>query len=98
MILPPLQFVVVLLANPSFYGGRADRWDVLVPLWTVLLLFALAVALYAFAVAGLTDETAWSATMRAGLLIARRPAQALVVAVVVLFVGYRVIQGAGISH
>jgi hypothetical protein len=86
VILPPLPFVVVLLANLSFYGGRADRWDVLVPLWTVLLLFALAVVLYAFAVAGLTDATAWSATKRAGLLVARRPGRALVVAVVVLFV------------
>jgi uncharacterized membrane protein YesL len=86
VILPPLPFVVVLLANLSFYGGRPDRWDVLVPLWTVLLLFALAVVLYAFAVAGLTDVTAWSATKRAGLLIARRPGQALMVAVVVLFV------------
>ena len=84
--LPFLPFVVVLLANLSFYGGRSDRWEVLVPLWTVLLLFALAVALYAFAVAGLTDVTAWSATKRAGLLIARRPGQGLVVAVVVLFV------------
>ncbi len=86
VILPPLPFVAVLLANLSSYGGRTDRWDVLVPLWTVLLLFALAVVLYAFAVAGLTDETAWSATKRAGLLIARRPGQALVVTVVVLFV------------
>jgi hypothetical protein len=86
VILPLLPFVAVLLANLSFYGGRTDRWDVLVPLWTVLLLFALAVALYAFAVAGLTDATAWSATKRAGLLIARRPGQALMVAVVVLFV------------
>ena len=86
VILPPLPFVVVLLANLSFYGGRADRWEVLVPLWTVLLLFALAGALYAFAVAGLTDATAWSATKRAGLLIARRPGQALMVAVVVLIV------------
>jgi uncharacterized membrane protein YesL len=86
VVLPPLPFVVVLLANLSFYSGRADRGDVLVPLWTVLLVFALAVVLYAFAVAGLTDVTAWSATKRAGLLIARRPGQALVVAVVVLFV------------
>jgi uncharacterized membrane protein YesL len=86
VVLPLLPFVVVLLANLSFYGGRTDHWDVLAPLWTVLLLFALAVALYAFAVAGLTDVTAWSATKRAGLLIARRPGQALVVAVVVLFV------------
>jgi hypothetical protein len=59
---------------------------VLVPLWTVLLVFALAAALYAFAVAGLTDATAWSATKRAGLLVVRRPGQALAVAVVVLFV------------
>jgi uncharacterized membrane protein YesL len=86
VILPPLPFVAVLLANLSFYGGRADHWDVLVPLWTVLLLFALAVVLYAFAVAGLTDVTAWSATKRAGLLIARRPGQALLLSVVVLFV------------
>ena len=86
VVLPPLPFVAVLLTNLSFYGGRTDRWDVLVPLWTLLLLFALAVALYAFAVAGLTDATAWSATKRAGLLIARRPGRALVVAVVVLFV------------
>lgn len=86
VILPFLPFVVVLLANLSFYGGRTDRWDVLVPLWTVLLVFAFAGVLYAFAVAGLTDATAWSATKRAGLLIARRPGQALVVAVVVLFV------------
>ena len=49
-------------------------------------MFALAVALYALAVAGLTDVTAWSATKRAGLLVVRRPGQALVVAVVVLFV------------
>jgi uncharacterized membrane protein YesL len=86
VVLLPLPFVAVLLANLSFYGGRTDHWDVLIPLWTVLLLFALAVALYAFAVAGLTDATAWSATKLAGLLVARRPGQALVVAVVVLFV------------
>ncbi|HEX5992028.1 MAG TPA: hypothetical protein VFY70_05625, partial [Thermomicrobiales bacterium] len=54
VILPFLPFVVVLLANLSFYGGRTDRWDVLVPLWTVLLVFAFAGVLYAFAVAGLT--------------------------------------------
>jgi uncharacterized membrane protein YesL len=86
VLLPPLPFVAVLLANLSFYGERTDHWDVLVPLWTVLLVFALAVALYAFAVAGLTEATAWSATKRAGLLVVRRPGQALVVAVVVLFV------------
>jgi uncharacterized membrane protein YesL len=86
VVLLPLPFVAVLLANLSFYGGRAERWDVLVPLWTLLLLFALAVALYAVAVAGLTDLTAWSATKRATLLVVRRPGQALVVAVVVLFV------------
>jgi len=86
VVLPSLPFVAVLLANLSFYGGRSDHWDVLVPLWTLLLLFALAVGLYAFAVAGLTDVTAWSATKRAGLLVVRRPGQALVVAVVVLFV------------
>src|SRR5215217_2870720 len=86
VVLVPLPIVVVLLANLSFYGGRTDGWDVLVPLWTFLLLFALAVALYALAVAGLTDVTAWSATKRAGLLVVRRPGQALVVAVVVLFV------------
>ncbi len=86
VVLPPLPFVAVLLANLSFYGGRTDRWDVLVPLWTLLLLFALAVALYAFAVAGLTDATAWSATKLAGLLVVRRPGQAHLVALVVLFV------------
>jgi uncharacterized membrane protein YesL len=86
VVLVPLPFVAVLLANLTFYGGRRERWDVLVPLWTLLLLFALAVALYAFAVAGLTDATAWSATKRAGLLVVRRPGQTLVVAVVVLFV------------
>ena len=86
VVLPPLPFVAVLLANLSFYGERADRWGVLVPLWTLLLLFALAVVLYAFAVAGLTDATDWSATKRAGLLVMRRPGQALVVAVVVLVV------------
>ena len=86
VILPPLPFVAALLANLSFYGGRTDRWEVLVPLWTLLLLFALAVALFAFAVAGLTDTTAWLATKRAGLLVVRRPGQALVVTVVVLFV------------
>jgi uncharacterized membrane protein YesL len=86
VVLPFLPFVAVLLANLSFYGGGTDRWEVLAPLWTLLLLFALAGALYAFAVAGLTDATAWSATKRAGLLVVRRPGQALVVAVVVLFV------------
>ncbi len=86
VVLPPLPFVAVLLANLSFYGGRTDRWVVLVPLWTVLLLFALAGALYAFAGAGLTDATAWSATKLAGLLVVRRPGQALLVALVVLFV------------
>src|SRR5215218_9852118 len=79
VVLPPLPFVAVLLANLSFYGGRAERWDVLVPLWTLLLLFA-------FAVAGLTEATPWSATKRAGLLVVRRPGQTLTVAVVVLFV------------
>ena len=86
VLLPLLPVVAVLLANLSFYGGGTDRWNVLVPLWTVLLVFALPVALYAFAVAGLTDATAWSATKRAGLLVVRRPGQALAVAVVVLFV------------
>src|SRR5215213_10118291 len=66
VVLRLLPIVAVLLANLSFYGGRTERWDVLVPLWTVLLVFALAVTLYAFAVAGLTDATAWSATTRAG--------------------------------
>jgi uncharacterized membrane protein YesL len=86
VVLPFLPFVAVLLVNLSFYGGGTDRWGVLVPLWTLLLLFALAGALYAFAVAGLTDATAWSATKRAGLLVVQRPGQALVVAIVVLFV------------
>src|SRR5215210_5854305 len=75
VVLPPLPFVAVLLANLSFYGGRTDRWNVLVPLWTVLRVFVLAVALYAFAVAGLTDAPAWSAVKLAGLLVARRPGQ-----------------------
>jgi uncharacterized membrane protein YesL len=86
VVLPFLPFVAVLLVNLSFYGGGTDRWGALVPLWTLLLLFALAGALYAFAVAGLTDATAWSAAKRAGLLVVQRPGQALVVAVVVLSV------------
>src|SRR5918993_1405133 len=49
VVLPSLPFVAVLLANLSFYGGGTDRWGGLVPLWTVLLLFALAGVLYAFA-------------------------------------------------
>ncbi len=85
VVLPFLPFIAVLLANLSYYGGGTDYWGVLVPLWTLLLLFALAGALYAFAVAGLTDVTAWSATKRAGLLVLRRPGRALVVAVMVLF-------------
>ena len=86
VVLSFLPFVAVLLVNLSFYGGGTDRWGALVPLWTLLLLFALAGALYAFAVAGLTDATAWSAAKRAGLLVVQRPGQALVVAVVVLSV------------
>ena len=76
VVLPFLPFVAVLLVNLSFYGGGTDRWGVLVPLWTLLLLFALAGSLYALAVAGLTDATAWSATKRAGLLVVQRPGQA----------------------
>ena len=76
VVLPFLPFVAVLLVNLSFYGGGTDRWGVLVPLWTLLLLFALAGALYALAVAGLTDATVWSATKRAGLLVVQRPGQA----------------------
>ena len=41
------------LLNLSFYGGGTDRWGVLVPLWTLLLLSALAGAVVLLAVAGL---------------------------------------------
>ncbi len=85
LTLPP---VAVLFANLSFYGDRATGWGLLVPLWTLLLLIGIAVCLYAFAVAGLTEGPA-TATVRSALwLVLARPFRALAVALVaVVLVG-----------
>lgn len=76
--------VVALFANLSFYGDRPSAWGVLVPLWTLLLLIAIAVCLYAFAVAGLTEGTAATAVKRALWLVLARPFRALAVAGIAL--------------
>ncbi len=81
LTVPP---VVVLFANLAFYGDRASAWGVLVPLWTLLLLIAVAVCLYAFAVAGLTEGTATTTVKRALWLVLTRPFRALAVALVAL--------------
>ncbi len=69
--------VAVLLANLAYYGARASRWGVLIPLWSLLLLLAVAVALQAFAVAGLTAVGPATAVKRAALLTLLRPGRSL---------------------
>lgn len=81
LTVPP---VVVLFANLMFYGHGGSLWGVLVPLWSLLLLIGLAVCLYAFAVAGLTEGTAPTVVKRALLLVLARPFRALAVALVAL--------------
>lgn len=76
--------VVVLAANLATYGGSASRWSFLAPLWTVLLLLALAATISAFAVAGLTGERPTVAAKMAAFLVGARPLRALGLAALVL--------------
>lgn len=72
-----LPVVAVLIANLASYGGGASRWAILVPLWTILLFVAIAVALGAFAVAGLIGGTAPNAAKIAVMVALRRPFRTL---------------------
>lgn len=78
-----LPFVAVLGANLATYAGGASRWALFVPLWSILLVVAVAVALTAFAVAGLRDGTAAGAARLALFVVLRRPLRAVAVAVAV---------------
>lgn len=77
-----LPVVAVLIANLASYGGGASRWALLVPLWTILLIVAIAVALGAFAVAGLLGGTAPNAAKIAVLVALRRPFRTLAIVVI----------------
>ena len=77
-----LPVLAVLFANLDYYGRGGSRWAILVPLWTVLLLLAIAVALYAFAVAGLTDAGIKLALKRGAILAGIAPFRALAVTVI----------------
>lgn len=76
----------VLFANLNYYGRGSSRWDLFVPLWLLLMLLALVIALQAFAIAALTDAPALVALRQSALLVALRPVRAIVVAVVLLLV------------
>jgi len=79
-----VPFVLVLAANLSTYGTSESRWSLLAPLWTVLLLLALTVALSGFAITGLTNAPAPLAAKQAALLVGARPLRALALAIVTL--------------
>jgi uncharacterized membrane protein YesL len=82
-----LPVVAVLAANLAYYGARASRWGVLIPLWLILFLLALAITLQAFAVAGLTAQRPLAAAKQAAFLALLRPGRSLaLVAVAALFV------------
>lgn len=79
-----VPFVLVLMANIATFGGTASRWALLAPLWTVLLLLAIAVSLSAFSVAGLTALPAKTAAKQGALLVGARPFRALALALLTL--------------
>lgn len=68
-----LPFVAVLLANLAAYAGGGSRWALLVPLWSILLVVALAVALGSFSSAGLFGGTAVGSVSIALHVVLRRP-------------------------
>lgn len=79
-----VPFVLVLAANLTSYGGSGSRWSLLAPLWTVLLLLAIAVTLSGFAIAGLTPAPAPLAAKQAALLVGARPLRALALSILAL--------------
>lgn len=68
-----LPVVAVLVANLGSYAGSVSRWALLVPLWFILLVIAVAVSLAAFAVAGLVGGTARGAAKLGLFVVLRRP-------------------------
>lgn len=68
-----LPVVAILIVNLASYAGGASRWALFVPLWSILLLVAVAVSLGAFAVAGLLGGTAPGAARIAVAVALRRP-------------------------
>ena len=77
-----LPFLAVLAANLGSYAGANSRWALLVPLWTLLFVTALAVLLAAVSVAGLLDTPALD-SVKLGVLVAlRRPFRTLAILVV----------------
>jgi uncharacterized membrane protein YesL len=79
-----VPFVLVLAANLATYGTSESRWSLLAPLWTVLLLLAVAVTLGGFAIAGLTERPALLAAKQAAILVGARPLRALGLSLVTL--------------
>lgn len=77
----------ILFINLSYYGERTSRWGLLIPLWGLLFILTLAVALQSFAAAGLTAAGPWRAIKQGAFLTLVRPGRSLaLVAITVLLV------------
>ncbi len=75
--------VIALLGwNIAYYGDSRSRFAVLVPLWSVLFLMAVAVALAAFALTGLFNLGAMAAVKRAFVLTGSAPLRSFMILVI----------------
>jgi uncharacterized membrane protein YesL len=79
-----LPVVAVLAANLSAYSGSASRWSLFAPLLTLLLLLALATALFAFATAGLLATPARESAKLGAVLVLRRPLRSIALVLLAL--------------
>jgi uncharacterized membrane protein YesL len=81
-----LPFLAVLAANLASYAGGSSRWALLVPLWTLLFVTALAVLLGAVSIAGLLNSSAVDSVKLAFFVALRRPFRTLAILLVLAFV------------
>ncbi len=74
--------IALLLWNIAYYGDNGSQFGVLVPLWSVLFILALNVALVAFALTGLLDLGAMESIKRAFVLTGSAPLRSFMILVV----------------
>lgn len=82
--LATLPIAAVLIANLAYYADRTSLWGLLIPLWTILFILALAITLQAFAAAGLTADGPRAALKHGALLTLLRPGRSLALVLVTL--------------
>ena len=71
--------ILILGRNLAYFGAESGRWYWLAPLWLILLVLAVALALMAVSLAAIDPGAAWDVVKQAGRLVLAYPLRAALV-------------------